>query len=227
MPSYLPPTASLPKINLVLSKFNIPGWHVHPRIVEFNDKADKSKKMATYTNKMKAAGYDQQTIDMLVGESLEGDTISEGVKGMKQKGTVALLSGDWERSVGNPASPGEKKLHVQLLFLKERKVYIYDPDWEVSPPREITEDMKKKMEAEHRKTLDHRPRLTELGGGARIRLFVDGLRKNGFQINEYWTGGGGNDGFQCLAMCQQLLQQMERGGEEDLNLAWAEEELRL
>ncbi|OAF63009.1 hypothetical protein VC83_00112 [Pseudogymnoascus destructans] len=94
MSSYLTPTASLPEVNLVLAEFNIPECHIHP--VEFNDKADKTKKMATYTNRMKAASYDQQTIQMLVKESLEGDTISEGVKGMRQKGAVVLLSGDWE-----------------------------------------------------------------------------------------------------------------------------------
>lgn len=86
--------------------------------------------------------------------------------------------------------------------------------------------MKKKMEAEGRKTLDPRPRLTELEGGARLRLFVNGLVKRGLKIDEVWTGGGGNEGFRCLAMCQQLLLAMEKGGEEELNLAWAEEQLR-
>lgn len=96
----------------------------------------------------------------------------------------------------------------------------------MSEPMVITEAMKKTMEAEGRKTMDSRTRLTQLQGGARLRLFVAGLVKRGLKIEKVLTGGGGNDGFCCLAMCQKLLLAMEKGGEEEIALAWAKEELR-
>jgi hypothetical protein len=71
----------------------------------------------------------------------------------------------------------------------------------MSKLREITEEMQKKFDVEHRKTTDHRPRLTELQGGNRIRQFIKGMKTAGLRIDEYWTGGGGNDNVQCLAMC--------------------------
>jgi hypothetical protein len=96
----------------------------------------------------------------------------------------------------------------------------------MSEPMVVTKEMKKTMEAEGRKTFDPRIRLTQLQGGARLRLFVAGLEKRGLKIDKVLTGGGGNDGFCCLAMCQKLLLVMEKGGEKEMNLAWAEEELR-
>ena len=60
---------------------------------------------------------------MLVKESFDGGaTISEGLKGIKQGGSVVIISGDFKKDLANTASLDEKKLHVQLLFLKERKV---------------------------------------------------------------------------------------------------------
>jgi hypothetical protein len=119
---YLTPTASLQDINAVLTKTSIQGWNVHSRMVEFNDKDDKMKKMSIFTNKLKATNNPQDIINLLVKEAFDGDTISEGLKSMKQKGSIVMLSGDWEKDLGNEVSLDEKKLHVHLLFLKERKV---------------------------------------------------------------------------------------------------------
>ena len=121
--SYLSPTASLTEINSVLAKFNIPSWQVCPWVVEFNDSQDKTKKKAIFANKLKAANFDKDTVEMLVKESFDGGaTISEGLKGMKQSGSVVMISGDFKKDLANTTSLDEKKLHVQLLFLKERKV---------------------------------------------------------------------------------------------------------
>ena len=62
--------------------------------------------------------------------------------------------------------------------------------------------MKKKIEAKGRKTLDSCPRLTELEGGARLHLFINGLVKRGLKIDEVWTGRGRNKGFRYLAIYQ-------------------------
>ncbi|KFY57249.1 hypothetical protein V496_06485 [Pseudogymnoascus sp. VKM F-4515 (FW-2607)] len=211
--SFLTPTASLTEINSVLAKFNIPSWQVCPWVVEFNDSRNKTKKMAIFANKLKAAIFDQDTIEMLVKDAFDGGaTISEGLKGIRQTGSVAMISGDWMKDLANKDSLDKKKLHVQLLFLKERIVYIYDPDWVMSEPMVITKAIKKTMEAEGRKTMDPRTRLTQLQGGARLRLFVAGLVKKGLVVNKVLTGGGGNDGFCCVAMCQKLLLAMEKGG---------------
>jgi hypothetical protein len=64
-------------------------------------------------------------------------------------------------------------------------------------------------------------------GGNRIRQFAKALKNGGYRIDEYWTGGGGNEDVQCVAMCQEVLQRMEEGIEDDLSLTWAVEELRL
>jgi hypothetical protein len=96
----------------------------------------------------------------------------------------------------------------------------------MSEPVVVTKAMKKTMEAEGRKTFDSRTRITQLQGGARLRLFIAGLEKRGLRVDKVFTGGGGNDGFRCVAMCQKLLLAMEKGGEKEMNLAWAKEELR-
>lgn len=121
--SFLTPTASLAEINSVLAKFNIPSWQVCPWVIEFNDSQDKTKKKALFTNKLKAATFDQDTIEMLVKDAFDGGaTISEGLKGMKQNGSVVMISGDWMKDLANKDSLDDKKLHVQLLFLKQRIV---------------------------------------------------------------------------------------------------------
>ena len=40
-------------------------------------------------------------------------------------------------------------------------------------------------------------------------------------------GGGGNEDFQCLHMCVDLLELIENEDEKALEIAWAEEEMRL
>ena len=81
------------------------------------------------------------------------------------------------------------------------------------------------MAAEKRETKDWRPQLGELQGGARL-LKLYQLIKGKFAVKEIWTGGGGNEGIQCLQMCGDLLEQMENGDAEALGLTWAVEELR-
>ncbi|KFY29357.1 hypothetical protein V493_02390 [Pseudogymnoascus sp. VKM F-4281 (FW-2241)] len=187
--SFLTPTASLAEIN-----------------------SDKTKKKALFTNKLKAATFDQDTIELLVKDAFNGGaTILEGLKGIKQGGSVVMISGDWMKDLANKDSLNDKKLHVQLLFLKQRIVML--------EPMVITKAMKKTMEAKGRKTMDSCTRLTQLQGGARLRLFFARLVKRGLKIKKVLTGGGGNDGFYCLAMCQKLLLAMEKGGKEEIALA--------
>ena len=137
--------------------------------------------------------------------------------------------------------PAEANTHVMLVFLKEKKVinllylsnsntnclqlYIYDPNFEATIPRELTAEEKEKMAAEKRKKKDWRPRLGEISSGTRLRNLYKGI-KGKFAVEEIWMGGGGNQDIQCLAMCQDQLELMENDDEEAMNFAWAEEQLR-
>ena len=89
-----------------------------------------------------------------------------------------------------------------------------------------------KMKAQGKKTKNLTARIGNIKGGSRAYYIVQKI-KGQFKMEEIWTGGGGNydddgnEGIDCLPMCQQQLQLMSIGDDEALNFAWAEEELRL
>ena len=47
------PNATTQDINKFLSQIQIPGWRVHPKLVEFNDPADRDRKASLLYNKYK------------------------------------------------------------------------------------------------------------------------------------------------------------------------------
>jgi hypothetical protein len=121
----LSPFSTLQEINKVLLAFQITGWKVHPRVVEFGSKEDKAKKATMLSTQMKKYGNPEDLINMMVEECCDGDTVTEGIRSMTQQGSIVMVCGDFERDNRNKISLDEKKLHVHLLFLKERKVSVY------------------------------------------------------------------------------------------------------
>jgi hypothetical protein len=91
-------------------------------------------------------------------------------------------------------------------------------------PRHLTPKEEEEMRSKGRKTKDWRPRLTELQGGNRIRQFHKLVDRSKFTVDKIMTGGGGNPGIECLAMCQKLLEGFQAAGE--ASFEWAQEELR-
>ena len=73
------------------------------------------------------------------------------------------------------------------------------------------------MEKEKRKTLDQRPRLTQLTGGNLIRELHLRVDKK-FKVDKILIGGGGNPDIQCLALCQGVIEEWEKKG---IELSWA------
>ena len=128
-----------------------------------------------------------------------------------------------------------------LVFLKEKKVnnlyylfnsntnslqlYIYNPNFEATIPCKLTKEEKEKIAAKKRNKKDQRPRLGKISSSTRLRNLYKGI-KGKFIVEEIQMGGGGNQNFQCLAICQDLLELMENDEEEALNFAWAKEQLR-
>lgn len=242
MASKLKPNATTAEINEFLNQIRIPYFRIHPRLVEFNNAQDRNRKITLFRNKLITEGLPEDAAENQSKELLDADTLSVGAKSLTQKGSVLMLAGMEKKDLEQGLSSEEAYTHVMLVFLKERKVcysfncyilianllklYVYDPDWEMTVPHELTEEEKEKMKAEHRKYKDFTPRLGEITGGARLRKLYAIMKNGKFGVDEIWMGGGGNGGFECLTMCQDQLELMENLDEEALNFAWAEEKIR-
>jgi hypothetical protein len=115
-------------INSFLSALNIPGLNVHPRLVEFNDAADRKRKVVAYTKQLWDRGMSQE--DAVV-EVRAADTLSFRIRSMKQSGSVVMLAAvEKEESCEDEAESGYlvsradfvTKTHVVLYFLKYKVV---------------------------------------------------------------------------------------------------------
>jgi hypothetical protein len=95
----LKPSALVSNINLFLSNINIPGWRVHLRIVEFNNDADRQKRITLLSSQLEKAGVDELVIQSQIEELCTADILSNGIKSLRQSGSILMLGGDWERDL--------------------------------------------------------------------------------------------------------------------------------
>jgi hypothetical protein len=121
----LQPNATITDINSFLSKISIPGWKVHPKIVEFNNARDRQKKIALLHSKLEKVGAANHVIQNQTKELYDADILPNAIKSLKQSGSVLMLCGDWERDLQQSKSPNEQLRHVVLVFLKEKTVSAY------------------------------------------------------------------------------------------------------
>ena len=128
------PNATTQDINKFLSQIQIPGWRVHPKLVEFNDPADRDRKASLLYNKYKKKVSEpdseleweevKETVELVLDDLKQADIISNGVLSMRQSGSIAMICGDWERDLTHKLGPEENTDHVVLIFLKNRQVRI-------------------------------------------------------------------------------------------------------
>ena len=126
------PNATTQDINKFLSQMQIPGWRVHPKLVEFNDPADRDRKASLLYNKYKktaskpGSGLEwedvKETVELVLEDLKQADIISSGVHSMRQSGSIAMICGDWERDLAQELGPEENIDHIVLVFLKNRQV---------------------------------------------------------------------------------------------------------
>lgn len=127
-PSTLRPNATNKQYNTFLSQLSIPGWKVHPKLVEFNNPPDRERKATLLTNKYKkdmtAEQWDEwkETVAILVEDLKLGDIVNNGVLSMRQSGSIVMVCGDWEKDLAQELKPDENRQHVVLAFLKDRQV---------------------------------------------------------------------------------------------------------
>jgi hypothetical protein len=118
----LKPSALVSNINLFLSNISIPGWRVHSRIVEFNNDADRQKRIALLSSQLEKVGADELVIQNQIEELRDADILSNSIKSLRQSGSILMLSGDWERDLQQTKALNDQLRHVVLVFLRERKV---------------------------------------------------------------------------------------------------------
>ena len=126
------PNATTQDINKFLSQIQIPGWRVHPKLVEFNDPADRDRKASLLYNKYKKTASKpdpglewedvKETVELVLEDVKQADIISSGVHSMRQSGSIAMICGDWERDLAQELGPEENIDHIVLVFLKNRQV---------------------------------------------------------------------------------------------------------
>ena len=126
------PNATTQDINKFLSQIQIPGWRVHPKLVEFNDPADRDRKASLLYNKYKKKVSEpdseleweevKETVELVLEDLKQADIVSRGVLSMRQSGSIVMVSGDWERDLAQELGPEENIAHVVLIFLKNRQV---------------------------------------------------------------------------------------------------------
>jgi hypothetical protein len=121
-------------INSFLSAINIPGLNVHPRLVEFNNTADRRRKVAAYTKQLRDGGMSPEDAAVEVAGLKAAHTLSFGIRSMKQSGSVVMLAAvEEEEGCEDKADSGEveylisradfaTKTHVVLYFLKDKVV---------------------------------------------------------------------------------------------------------
>jgi hypothetical protein len=121
MASKLKPNATTANINEFLGQVSIPNFRIHPRLVEFNDANDRQRKITLLRNKLIAKGLPEDAAQTQSEELADADTLSVGIKSLKQSGSVLMLAGLEEKDLQQRLS-AEATTHVMLVFLKEKKV---------------------------------------------------------------------------------------------------------
>jgi pyruvate carboxylase len=123
MASKLKPNATTAQINEFLDQLRIPNFRIHPRLVEFNNSNDRQRKITLLCNKLIVEGLPKAAAQAQSEELADADTISVGIKSLKQTGSVLMLAGLEEKDLQQQL-PAEASTHVMLVFLKEKKVSI-------------------------------------------------------------------------------------------------------
>ena len=122
----LTPSSSMQDINTFLASLQISGWRIHPKLVEYNDTADRKRKITLLINKKKTEDpdVDSGVLEWYREDMSAGDTIANGITSMRQSGSVAMLCGDWQKDLAQEMPLGTNIQHVILVFLKNRQVSI-------------------------------------------------------------------------------------------------------
>lgn len=98
------------------------GWRLHPKLIYFNNAQDKARKQLLLYNKLINNGNPEEFAQAEVNDLKLGDTVSDGVRSLKQSGSILLLSGLAEKDLEHKRDGQD---HVILLFLKNRTVSLY------------------------------------------------------------------------------------------------------
>jgi hypothetical protein len=122
MASKLKPNDSTATINEFLAQVRIPNFHIHSKLVEFNDAKDRQRKITLLCNKLISEGLPEDAAQSQSEELADADTLSVGIKSLTQKGSVLMLAGLERKNLWQELSSEEATTHVMLVFLKERKV---------------------------------------------------------------------------------------------------------
>ncbi len=124
MASRLRPNASTAQINEFLEQLRIPGWVVHPKLVEFNNAKDQERKITLLCNKLVEEGFPEDAAINQSKELADADIIQVGIQSMRQSGSILMVCGIDEKDLEQTKSSEESTRHVQLVFLKEKKVNL-------------------------------------------------------------------------------------------------------
>jgi hypothetical protein len=92
MASKLKPNATTANINKFLGQVSIPNFRIYPRLVEFNDANDRQRKITLFRNKLIAEGLPEDAAQTQSEELADADTLSVGIKSLKQSGLVLMLA---------------------------------------------------------------------------------------------------------------------------------------
>ena len=91
----LTPSSSVQDINAFLASLQIPGWRIHPKLVEYNDAADCKRKITLLINKKtEDPDVDSGVLEWYREDMSAGDTIANSITSMQQSSSIAMLCGD-------------------------------------------------------------------------------------------------------------------------------------
>jgi hypothetical protein len=121
MASTLKPNTTTANINEFLSQVCIPNFYIHSKLVEFNDTNNQQRKIILLCNKLITKRLPKDAAQAQSKELANADTLSVGIKSLKQSGSVLMLAGLEEKDL-QQTLPAEATTHVMLVFLKEKKV---------------------------------------------------------------------------------------------------------
>jgi hypothetical protein len=119
----LTPSSSMQDLATLLASLHIPEWKIHHKLIEYNDVADRERKISLLINKVKSSdpNVDDDLLDWYRQDMMAGDTIGNGITSMRQSGSIAMLCSDWEKNLAQDIPLGQNLLHVSLVFFKNNK----------------------------------------------------------------------------------------------------------
>jgi hypothetical protein len=118
----LKPNDSTATINEFLAQVHISNFHIHLKLVEFNNAKDRQRKITLLYNKLIAKGLPKDAAQSQSEELADANTLSVSIRSLTQKRLVLMLARLEQKDFGLGLSLEEATTHVMLVFLKERKV---------------------------------------------------------------------------------------------------------